>query len=285
MPLAVAQERWFSNAGLRLHAVTAGPSDGPLVFLLHGFPEFWFSWRHQLEPLARAGYFVIALDQRGYNLSDKPAGLAGYTTPLIASDVLSIADSLSRSRFFVAGHDWGAVIAWWLAAQHPDRVVRAAILNVPHPRAFRSYLPSHPSQWLRSYYMGLFQLPHLPEALLSAADFRLLERTLRSTSRPNTFTGSDLQEYRDAWAQPGALTAMVDWYRAAARVHFPQPGRVTIPTLILWGVRDAFIDPALAPLSAALCDDPRLRQFPDATHWLHQEFPSEVTGELLQFFR
>ncbi|HEX2979920.1 MAG TPA: alpha/beta hydrolase, partial [Anaerolineaceae bacterium] len=120
---------------LRLHAEVAGPVDGPLVVLLHGFPEFWYGWRNQIAPLAQAGFHVVAPDQRGYNLSDKPAGIGAYHLDALAADVLSILDHFKREQAFVVGHDWGAAVAWHLAIHHPERVERLAILNVPHPGA------------------------------------------------------------------------------------------------------------------------------------------------------
>ena len=120
--------------GITLHAAAAGPAEGKLVILLHGFPEFWYGWRHQIAPLAASGLRILAPDQRGYNLSDKPAGIAAYRLDTLADDVIGLADALGREHFAVVGHDWGGVVAWRLAARNPERVTRAVILNAPHPR-------------------------------------------------------------------------------------------------------------------------------------------------------
>src|SRR6266850_1305563 len=162
----------FQFGALRLHAVAAGPTDGPVVVLLHGFPEFWYGWRRQIEPLAAAGFRVIVPDQRGYNLSSKPAGVAAYALTKLVSDVIAIAEQLGKEKIFLAGHDWGAAVAWNTTLLHPQRVAKLAVLNVPHPSVMRKFLSTRPRQILRSWYMFFFQLPWLPEALFSAFHFR-----------------------------------------------------------------------------------------------------------------
>ena len=157
---------------------------------------------------------VVAPDQRGYNLSDKPHGLESYTLDRLAGDVVALADALGCDRVSLVGHDWGGLVAWWTEARHGERVERLAILNAPHPQAFGVYLRRHPTQLLRSAYIGFFQLPWLAEAALAAADFALLRRALTRSSRPGTFTAAELERYKRAWAEPGALTATLDWYRA-----------------------------------------------------------------------
>jgi len=158
-------------SGICLHVANAGPTDGPLVVLLHGFPEFWYGWRHQIAILAEAGLRVVAPDQRGYNLSDKPAGIAAYRLDTLAEDIVGLAAALGGERFAVVGHDWGGVVAWHLAARFPERVTRAAILNAPHPATLRSYARRRPGQLLKSWYVGFFQLPRLPELALRASGF------------------------------------------------------------------------------------------------------------------
>jgi pimeloyl-ACP methyl ester carboxylesterase len=168
--------------GIELHATIAGPAHGPLVILLHGFPEFWYGWRHQIGPLAAAGLRLTAPDQRGYNLSDKPAGIAAYRVDNLADDVLGLADALGCKRFAVVGHDWGGVVAWHLAGRNPDRVTRAAILNAPHPATLWRHARRHPAQLRKSWYVAFFQMPLVPELGLRTADFFMLRRTLRRTS-------------------------------------------------------------------------------------------------------
>ncbi len=276
----------FQNGSVELHAVAAGPQDGPVVLLLHGFPEFWYSWHKQIEPLAAAGFRVIVPDQRGYNQSSKPAGVASYALPQLVSDVIAIADQLGRERIFLAGHDWGASIAWSVALLHPQRIARLAILNVPHPSVMRRYLMKNRRQLRKSWYMFFFQIPFLPEALFSAFHFRMGARSLVRSSRPGTFSEDDLAQYRAAWSQPGALTAMIHWYRAAFRFRAPFPDpQVRVPTRILWGLRDAFLLSEMAQDSLRYCTNAELYTFANATHWLQHEEPTRVSESLIDFFR
>ena len=202
----------FPLADVSIHAVAAGPQDGPLVILLHGFPELWYGWRAQIGPLA--GFRVTVPDQRGYNQSSKPKDWRAYEVPRLVGDVLGIAGRLGHERFLLAGHDWGGIVAWACAMAHPDRIGRLAILNAPHPSVFRNYMRTHPAQVLRSYYMFFMQLPWLPEFLFNAANFRAMTAALTRTSRPGTFSEQDFEHYREAWRQPGAPTGMINWYRA-----------------------------------------------------------------------
>ena len=276
---------FFQNADVRLHAVAAGPKDGPVVVLLHGFPEFWYSWRRQIEPLAAAGFRVIAPDQRGYNLSSKPSGAVRYAFAELVSDVIAIADQLGQKKIFLAGHDWGAVVAWSTALLHPQRIAKLAVLNVPHPSVMRRYMTTQPRQTRRSWYIFFFQLPYLPEALFSAFHFRLGARSLLRSSRPGTFSPDDLAQYRAAWSQPGALTAMINWYRALFRYRTPFPERtVHVPTRILWGERDVFLLSEMAHASMRYCTNAELFTFAGASHWLQHEEPARISQLLIDFF-
>jgi len=276
----------FKNGGVDLHAVAAGPKDGPVVILLHGFPEFWYGWHRQIEPLAAAGFRVIVPDQRGYNLSSKPSGVAAYALTELVSDVIAIADQLGQEKVFLAGHDWGAAVAWGTALLHPQRIAKLVVLNVPHPSVMRKFLSTRPRQFFRSWYMFFFQLPWLPEAVFSAFNFRIGARALLRSSRPGTFTNEDLVQYRAAWSQPGALTGMINWYRGLfrARVQFPDK-TVRVPTRILWGERDAFLLAEMAHESLRYCASVELFTFANATHWLQHEEAARVSELLVDFFR
>ena len=275
---------WVDADGVRLHVRTAGPPDGPLVVLLHGFPEFWYGWRHQIVPLATAGYRVVVPDQRGYNRSDAPAAIAAYDLDRLAADVVRVVEAAGRERAHVVGHDWGAMVAWHLAATRPGRIGRLGILNVPHPRVFRRALRTRPRQLLRSAYALFFQLPRLPEWLLGRNDGAGLARLLRWSGRPDTFTEADLSAYRRAWRRPGRLRGMLHWYRAAARraLRGTGPaGRIEPATLVLWGARDVALHRSMAAPSAAQARDGRLVVLEDATHWVQHDAPAAVTRHLL----
>jgi len=275
----------FQNGEVTLNTVVAGSKNGPAVVLLHGFPEFWYSWHKQIDPLGAAGFRVVVPDQRGYNRSSKPSSVRSYALTELVSDVIAIADQLGQERIFLAGHDWGAAVAWSVALLHPNRVARLAILNVPHPSVMRRYLMQDRRQLRKSWYMFFFQIPYLPEAFLSASNFRRGTASLVGSSRPGTFSDDDLAQYRAAWSQPGALTAMINWYRAAFRHRAKFPDRtVRVPTRILWGMRDAFLTAEMARDSLRYCTDAELIQFPDATHWLQHEEPVRVSQILVDFF-
>ncbi len=271
--------------GIRLHIVEDGPTEGQAILFLHGFPEFWYSWRHQLSFFADAGYRVIAPDQRGYNLSDKPRGIGAYRIDTLAGDTVALLDALGIQQAFLVGHDWGGSVAWWAAATAPERFPRLAILNVPHPLVMRRFLKSDKTQRRRSWYIFFFQLPWLPEFWYRRRNFEIGVRSLRGTARPGTFSDDDLKAYRQAWGQPGALRAMIHWYRAALRRRPRPPGsmRISQPTLVLWGLRDRFLSQRMIAPSLELCDNARLHELPDASHWVQHEEPGEVNRALAEF--
>jgi len=272
---------------IRLEVAHLGPENGPPVILLHGFPEGSACWRHQVGPLAAAGFRVTVPDQRGYGLSAKPRGIDAYALDRLAADVLGLIEASESTRVSLVGHDWGGIVAWWVALTDPDRVERLAVLNAPHPVAFRRYLWSHPRQLLRSWYILAFQLPWLPEALLRRRDWRALARMLRVSSRPGTFPAADLDAYRRAWSAPGAITGMIHWYRAALRRPPAPPAdpRVNVPTLLIWGTQDRFLGRDLAEASLALCAAGRLERIEEATHWVQHEEPDRVNRLLIDFLR
>ena len=270
------RENWYERRGVRLHAVEAGPADGPLYILLHGFPEFSFGWRKQIPVLAAAGYHVVAPDQRGYNLSDKPTAVGAYAVSELAADVIHIANG---RPFRLAGHDWGAAVAWAVALLRPSNLEKLTILNVPHPVVMMKHLSGDPGQMLRSWYMLFFQLPVAPEVV-----FRALGRqSLIRTSRPNTFTDEDLEMYAEAWRQPGCITGMINWYRALMRVRPPaiDDPTVRVPVTIVWGKKDQFLKHIMAQESARFCPDSKVVYLLEATHWVQHEEPERVNALLL----
>jgi epoxide hydrolase 4 len=202
----------------------------------------------------------------------------------LTSDVIAIVDQLGKNRVHVVGHDWGALIAWSIAMQHPDRVIRLGILNVPHPAVLQHNIRTNPRQLLKSWYALLFQMPWLPEFLISANGFWLGKRLLVLSSRPGTFAAEDLTRYAEAWSHSGAMTAMVNWYRASFwdPPKFADP-QVNAPTHILWGKKDAALLAEEAQESLRYCADGKLTYFPEATHWLQHEEPERVNTLLIEF--
>ncbi|MFW5471343.1 alpha/beta fold hydrolase [Knoellia sp. CPCC 206435] len=270
--------------GVDLHVVEAGDEGDPVLLLLHGFPEFWWGWRHQITALADAGHHVVVPDLRGYNTSSAPQQVDAYRLDVLAADVLALADAYGADRVDVVGHDWGAVIGWEFAARHPERLHRLVVLDGPHPDTMLRQVLAHPTQGLRSAYAGLFQLPRLPEVALRAFGFASLRAAMQRSARPGTFEPGALDRYAAAWSRPGSLTAMLNYYRALrSRRPGSSPSRVTRPTLILWGEHDDFLEGHVARASLERCDDGRLVVIEDAGHWLHLEQPDLVTTEILLF--
>lgn len=280
----VTQSRIATN-GIHLNVAQAGPSGGPLMLLLHGFPEFWYGWHQQIPDLAAAGYCVWAPDQRGYNLSDKPPKVRDFSLDKLADDAAGLIAAAGRRRAVVVGHDWGGVVAWWLAANYPEVVERLVIINVPHPFVMRKLMLTDPRQTLRSWYVFMLQVPWLPEWSIRRNDWASLVRGLQASSLPGTFPDADFHEYRRAWSQPGAFTGMVNWYRTLFRAppKPPRNRRILPPTLILWGAKDKFIRRQAAEMSLKLCDQGRLVMYENNTHWLPHEEPAEVSRQILTF--
>jgi epoxide hydrolase 4 len=270
--------------GVELGAIAAGPEDGPLVILLHGFPEIAYAWRRQIAALSAAGLRVLAPDQRGYNLSSKPHGAGQYALGVLAQDVLGLADALGRERFSVVGHDWGPALAWHLAGSHSSRILRAAVINGPHPATVWRHTLSAPSQALKGWYIGFFQMPLVPEWTLRSAGFAWLRWMMETTARPGTFTAQDMQRYCAAWRQPGALSAMLNWYRALPLYSGSlKAERINVPVRAIWGDRDAFLNAQLAEAGLALCSRGEAFHVSEATHWICHEEPERVNRLLLEF--
>ncbi len=282
------QHKDVNVGGVRLHVVEAGPPDGPLVVLLHGFPEFWYSWRHQIQPLADAGFRVLAPDLRGYGDSDKPSGVRSYAIERLVDDVAGLVAASGRTSAHLVGHDWGAAIAWMVANDRPEVVDRLAILNVPHPQRLVEGLRHSAEQRKKSWYIGFFQLPWLPERLIRRGDFAMLRSMLRRDPvHPGAFSPEEIEAYVDALKRPGAVTAAVNYYRAAARGMWRIRGRfrrLEMPVLVLWGDRDRYLSRAFAEPPPELVPDCRLVHFA-ASHWLPCDAPLEVNDELLRFLR
>ena len=274
------EQRYQNANGIRLHYVEQGT--GPLVLMLHGFPDFWRSWRHQIPAIAAAGYRVIALDLRGYHLSDRPDGVAAYQLDTLTADVVALIDQLGEAPPVVIGHDWGGVIAWQFAMHHSESLRSLIVLNAPHPTAFYRELKRLSSQWLRSWYALLFQLPAAPEAVLSAGDFTLLKRALREGPADSD---EELERYLSVFKPPGALTAALNYYRAAVRFRPCPPRHIDCKTLLLWGERDPFLVPQLADGLEPWIPQLTVVKFPDAGHWLQLTHADQVNQQILAFLR
>ena len=278
--------------GLEVHLVEAG--EGPLVVLLHGFPDFWYSWRHQIPALAAAGFRVLAPDLRGYADTEAPRGVTAYRLEHLVADVVDLITVAGEQRAHLVGHDWGGIVAWTAAAAHPERFDRLAVCNIPHPSALRRAL-RRPSQLARSWYTYAFQVPIAPELALRALHGRLLRRVLRAgATRRDSFSDADLDRYTHALLDRGDLTGPVNYYRAVGRTPLrwpfasqgpgaPHPLAVRQPVLVQWGERDHALIPQLAEPPRDLVPDARTIRYPDAGHWVHLDEAEAVNTELLRF--
>ena len=282
-----AERRWIRAGDLEFHAVEAGPEDGPLALLLHGFPECWYSWRHQIPALVEAGYRVVAPDQRGYNLSDKPQGVQYYQIDRLTGDIGALIRALGRERAVLVAHDWGGVAAWRFAIDHPEAVDRLVVMNAPHPAAFFRALRSDRSQLLKSWYMFAFQLPWLPEALLTLSPMASARLFFRGTAvRPGAFSDADLEVMATALAQPGAMRCMIDWYRAAFRFRTAGEARpVEAPTLLIWAEDDVALGNSLASGLERWVPDLQVRYIANCGHWVQNEALDEVNERMLAFLQ
>lgn len=283
--------------GIRLHYAECGEGDD-LIILLHGFPEFWYSWRHQLTFLGRR-FHVVAPDMRGYNLSDKPQRITDYTIDVLVEDVVGLMDHFGVERATVVGHDWGAGVAWALAQKHPERLAKLAVLQVPPAAAWRANLTF--PQLLRSWYMFFFQLPRIPESLIRRNDFVGLDRVFKEkVGREGSFTDSDIEAYKAALRQPGALTAAINYYRAnvlrmmkSKRTGVSGPtkegppkhhGRIRVPTLFIFGEQDHAILPSTVRGVGNYVDASyREVRIANSGHWVQNEAVDEVNSALSNF--
>jgi pimeloyl-ACP methyl ester carboxylesterase len=282
------QHQFIETNNIRLHCVTQG--QGELVILLHGFPEFWYSWRHQIPALARH-FKVVVPDLRGYNYSDKPQ--TGYDLDTLSADIQGLIESLGYVRAHIVGHDWGGAIAWHLAQKFPQMLDRLAVLNAPHPQRFLQELGSNLDQLRRSWYVLAFQIPGLPEWLIRQNLANFVKDVFRGQAvRKGAFTAEDNLIYQEALEKPGVLAAAINYYRQLLApqnwLHTwgRQPAPVTVPTLILWSEEDAFLSQKLIEGMERLITAPfKLKLVPHCGHWMQQEVPQVVNRELLDFFR
>jgi epoxide hydrolase 4 len=270
--------------GVELHVAVAG--DGPPVVLLHGFPENWWSWHHQFDPLVRAGFSVWAPDLRGYNLSDKPAAREAYHLRHLVADVAAIVRATGYLRAHIGGHDWGGVVAWIFADRHPDLVDKLVIFNAPHPKIYFEKV-WRPAQILKSWYVVFFLLPWLPERTMSARNFALVRQIFkRAPARRDAFSDDDIEQYVRALSQPGALTAALNYYRANVRsdaIALGRSARIAADTLVIWGERDPALTVGLLDGLETVAPRVQVHRIPDAGHDVQNEAPQEVNQVLMDF--
>jgi pimeloyl-ACP methyl ester carboxylesterase len=276
--------RTLKANGLSFTIDEAGEGDA-VALLLHGFPESRRSWRAQLPALADLGWRAVAPDMRGYGGSSRPKGREAYRIDRLVEDAAALFDALGARRRLLIAHDWGGIIAWVFAIERARPLDGLAIMNAPHPAAYLDLVRRSPGQLARSWYVLFFQLPWLPEAMTTAAGARAVRRAFAGTAAmPDVFPPDLLDHYAEAARAPGAMTAMINYYRAnAAELGRWGPGRaapITTPTLVIWGERDAFLSASLAEAKGAGVADLTVERLPHAAHWVQQEDAEGVNRRL-----
>ena len=281
------EEGYAEVNGVRLHYVRQG--EGPLALLLHGFPEFWYSWRHQLPFLAES-HLAVAPDLRGYNTSDKPRGVSAYYMEELMGDVRELIRHFGSEKAVIISHDWGGVIAWNLAAFYPEVVDRLVVMNAPHPVVYLRELRRNPRQRRASWYVFMFQIPGLPEWYVRRNDFQMLDKAFSGWAiRKEAFSTEDLRKFKEAMNQPGCLTAAINYYRGLFRDpsgirrlrEFP---KISVPTQIIWADRDRALTNELThDLEPYFTVEPEIRYVPRCSHWVQQEQP-EIVNRFLEEF-
>jgi len=292
------------DGAIRLHYAEAGDPHRPLLLCLHGFPEFWYSWRHQLREFQN-DYHVVALDLRGYGQSSKPKAVSDYYMEKLVEDVRQTISALGKGKCYLAAHDWGGAIAWRFTLRYPQLVEKLVIFNCPHPKAFQDRLMGLSlKQWLRSWYMFFFQCPYLPEIIFRSNDMKLLITMLAKPpsgcTDPNAFTEQDIEAWKYTFQQPGAMTGPINFYRAIIpRLPSAPPapaeqnvgskglprGIVQPPTLIVWGTNDIALETEMSHSSLQYCQKGTLRLIEGASHWVQQDRPEMCNQFIRDFLR
>ena len=280
-------EHYIKVNGIQLHYMEEG--QGELVILLHGFPEFWYSWRKQIPVLSKK-YRVVAPDMRGYNLSDKPVGVENYKIDILAKDIADLVKALGEDKAIIAGHDWGGAVAWMVATLYPEVVSKLGILNVPHPSEMKKALMGfNLAQWMKSYYIFLFQLPALPERFIGRDLKSFFEKAFGSFAPEGkgiSVSPAEIDEYVKAYSQPGMLTGAINYYRATFRqlgaMH--NPGKLNMPVLMIWGEQDKALGKELTYNTKDYCNNLEVIYDPTSGHFVQHDNPELVNQKLMEFF-
>lgn len=278
---------------IRMHFVSNGDEDKPLMLLVHGFPEFWYSWRYQLREF-KDKYRVVAVDLRGYGESDKPSGMGNYAVPVLVNDLKQIVTSLGYNKCVLVGHDWGGALAWYFANSCPDLVSKLIIMNCPNGFAFEKHLQTSFTQFKMSWYMMFFQLPWLPELFFRLNDFGALDRMMKEGKmgvNSEFLTAEDLEAYKYTFAR-GGFTCPINYYRYSLSLEGLSRGvgrkkgdwNIRMPTLIIWGDKDSALEKSLAQMSAEVCtNEVEIKYIEGASHWVQMDRPDLVNTYMRKF--
>jgi pimeloyl-ACP methyl ester carboxylesterase len=284
------KEQYAQINGIKMHYVSNGK--GPLILFLHGFPEFWYEWKNQLEEFGR-DHLAVAPDLRGYNLTAKPAALDQYQMNVLIED---LAAHLTKQKFVLVGHDWGGAVAWAYAAAHPETLEKLVIINAPHPAVFAKLLRENAEQQKASQYMLMFRSPQAEQTLTANNNAMLVNIVLGEGLKSGAFTEEDKKAYLAAWNQPGAITGGLNYYRAmqvgppppgaaanAATGNFPAKMDINVDTLVIWGEKDTALTTHNLEGLDQYVPGVTIKRIADGTHWVLHEKPAEVNGYIREF--
>jgi len=278
----------ISTNGINLHYVSRG--EGKLMLMLHGFPEFWYSWRYQIEEFAK-NYRVVALDLRGYNYSDRPSARSAYKMEEFIKDIEGVIKGLGYENCILVAHDWGGAIAWSFAYERREMVEKLIVMNIPHPLLFQKGLKSY-RQLLRSWYIFFFQLPLLPELYLRQNNYERIGTIFTDMAvDKSAFSAEDIEAYKNAAARPGALTAMLNYYRNIFKGLFAKQEAnkmnfvLEIPTLMIWGEADTALGKELTYGTEEYVKNLQIKYIPNCSHWVQQEKPDLVNQYMREFLK
>ncbi|WMJ73942.1 alpha/beta hydrolase [Cytophagaceae bacterium ABcell3] len=278
-------ENYYKVNRIKLHVVEDGPEDGKAIIFLHGFPEFWYSWKAQIPYFTQRGYRVIVPDQRGYNLSDKPVHVKNYQIKELVRDIVELIETAEQKQVYLVGHDWGGTVAWKLAEAYPQLIFKLIIINMPHPKVFKETIKKNLKQRLTSSYILIAQLPWIPEKILKWTNYKVLLKSMDISSSSSTFKSLDRAKYKEAWSHKNSLKYMINWYRAAKYSKEPDENiTIRVPVLVIWGNQDKFFRENTIQASLKMCKDAHLYRT-EGTHWLHHEKPEEVNNKILEFIK
>ncbi|CAH1786974.1 unnamed protein product [Owenia fusiformis] len=285
--------RYLKTKDIKLHYVASGEEDKPLMVMLHGFPEFWYSWRHQIKEFNK-DYRVVAVDTRGCGHTDKPTEIKDYNLAKLIEDIRELIEGLGYKSCVLVGHDWGGVITWGLTQKYPDLVDKAIVMNCPHPGVFQKYMRTHLKQFLKSWYMFFFSLPWFPEWVFLSGDLKMIENTFRGKTmgakRAGSFSDDDIEAFKYMYSQPGAVTCAMNYIRAGlkggmgSKADRPR-GPIETPVLLLWGTEDGALESEMAELSGKYCTAFTLKWIGGASHWVQQDQPEEVNNQMRRFLQ
>lgn len=272
--------------GIRLHYVEKGDNSKPLMLFVHGFPEFWYSWRNQLEEFSK-DYWVVAFDMRGYGDSEKPVGKENYVMKLLVGDIVNLVKELGREKFTIVAHDWGAAVAWNFISSHSHMLDKYVIINLPHPQVYVQFVRNSWKQFLKSWYVFFFQMPCIPELILRGNDLAVFNSLTKGCKDPSIVTEEDIEAFKFTFGKPGAFTPPINYYRSSLFTKpRKEPGKklqVKVPGILIFGKNDLYLDFRMVESTKEYVENLETQIIEDANHFVQQTAPKDVNTIMRKF--